>query len=275
MSLPTAQTGAELLQVGAFFLRDAQLFQITAWNPEAPLELEARALADSTLHGFSLTDLFAPTPLTRFGASVAALLEPAASVAAPPVEASGLPTALLSRATAIIQTVETVERHLIAIRQRWRLEGTSGSLRAATREVCTTLPQPISLSQYYTYRQLYRLHGGDHARIAASRRRSTYQKSQVDPNAQHFVDTIVSRFYRSTPPLRAQTVYHLLYQLWTHTWTDGILREVMILILDACVKGLAAGHDRLTLDTLRWAWQDIKRAKMVSFLDYLRTVEGG
>lgn len=58
-------------------------------------------------------------------------------------------------------------------------------------------------------------------------------------------------------------------------WTDGILREVMILILDACGKGLAAGHDRLTLDTLRCAWQDIKRAKVVSFLDHLRTLGGG
>jgi hypothetical protein len=57
-------------------------------------------------------------------------------------------------------------------------------------------------------------------------------------------------------------------------WTDGILREVMILILDACGKALAAGHDRLTLDTLRCAWQDIKRAKVVSFLDHLRTLEG-
>lgn len=57
-------------------------------------------------------------------------------------------------------------------------------------------------------------------------------------------------------------------------WTDGILREVMILILDACGKGLAAGHDRLTLDTLRCAWHDIKRAKVVSFLDHLRTLEG-
>jgi hypothetical protein len=166
MSLPTAQTGAELLQVGAFFLRDAQLFQITVWNPEAPLELEARALADSSLHGFSLIELFAPAPVTRFGASVAALLEPTASTATPPVEASGLPTALLTRAAVIIQTVEAVERALTATRHCWRLEGVSGSLAAATRDACAALPQPISLSQYYIYRQLYRLHGADRARIA-------------------------------------------------------------------------------------------------------------
>ncbi len=58
-------------------------------------------------------------------------------------------------------------------------------------------------------------------------------------------------------------------------WTDGILRELMILVLDACCKALAAGHDRLTLDTLRHAWQDIKRAKVVNFLEHLRAQEGG
>lgn len=58
-------------------------------------------------------------------------------------------------------------------------------------------------------------------------------------------------------------------------WTDGILREMMILVLDACGKALAAGHDRLTLDTLRCAWQDIKRAKVVNFLEYLQAQGGG
>lgn len=217
MSLPTAQTGTNLFEVGAFFLRGEQLFQITAWDPQAPLKLEARALADSALHHFSLTELFAPTPLTRFGASPAALLGPAAPVPVPPVDASGLPAALLSRAAVIIQTVETVERQRTATRQRWRLEATTGSLRAATQEFCAALPQPISLSQYYTYRRLYLLHGGDCARIAASLRRSSFQKSRLDPNTQHFVDTILRRFYRSSPPLRAQTVFHLLRQLWTHT----------------------------------------------------------
>ena len=58
-------------------------------------------------------------------------------------------------------------------------------------------------------------------------------------------------------------------------WTDGILREVMILVLDACCKALEAGAAGLTLETLRAAWQDIKRAKVVNFLDHLRAQAGG
>lgn len=58
-------------------------------------------------------------------------------------------------------------------------------------------------------------------------------------------------------------------------WTDGILREVMLLVRDACGKALAAGHDHVTLDTLRAAWHDIKRAKVVNFLDQLAAVKGG
>lgn len=58
-------------------------------------------------------------------------------------------------------------------------------------------------------------------------------------------------------------------------WTDGILREVMLLVRDACAKALTAGHDHLTLDTLRAAWQDIKRAKVVNFLDQVQALKGG
>jgi hypothetical protein len=58
-------------------------------------------------------------------------------------------------------------------------------------------------------------------------------------------------------------------------WTDGLLREVMLLVRDACGKALAAGHDHLTLDTLRAAWQDIKRAKVVNFLDQIQALKGG
>ncbi len=58
-------------------------------------------------------------------------------------------------------------------------------------------------------------------------------------------------------------------------WTDGIVREIMILVLDACCKALEAGAAGLTLEILRAAWQDIKRAKVVNFLDHLRAQQGG
>jgi hypothetical protein len=207
-------TAAPLLQVGHYFLRDEQLYQITVWNPHLPLEVAARRLVDDVLVHFALIDLFAPTPVTRFGATPADLLAPAPPPVA--VEASGLPEALLARAMRIIQTVETVQAHIRHLQQQWRATGTSGSRTAATREACQALPQPISLTQYYSYRRLYHCHGADRARLAAALHRSTYQKTRLAPNAQHFVDTLVRRFYRSSPPLRIETLYRLAHQLWQH-----------------------------------------------------------
>ena len=211
-------TAAQLLQVGHYFLRDNQLYQITAWNPHAPLELEARALASDASVRFALTDLFASAPLTRFGATAAELVAPSPALADnPPLEPSGLPQALLQRASTIIQTVEAVQAELEQTQQHWRITGTSGSLAAATRDACQALPQPISLSHYYRDRRLYDTHGADRARIAAALHRTTYQKTRIDPNAHHFIDTLIRRFYRSNPPLRKETLYQLAHQLWQHT----------------------------------------------------------
>jgi len=221
MTRESSPTAASLLQVGHYFLRDEQLYQITIWNPSLPLVVEARRLADNALVPFVLTDLFASTPLTRFGATPAELLAPAP--APPPVEPAGLPDALLTRATRIIQTVEAVQVHMRQLQAQWRATGTIGSLTVAAREACETLPQPISLCQYYRYRRLYQAHGADRARLAAALHRSTYQKTRLAPNAQHFVDTLVRRFYRSSPPLRLETLYRLACQLWQHNqhwWLD-------------------------------------------------------
>lgn len=58
-------------------------------------------------------------------------------------------------------------------------------------------------------------------------------------------------------------------------WTDGILREIMVLVLDACLKALAAQQSCLTVDILHLAWRDIKRAKVVNWLDHMRAQQGG
>ena len=58
-------------------------------------------------------------------------------------------------------------------------------------------------------------------------------------------------------------------------WTDGILREIMVLLMDASLKAISTGQPRLTLEILNQAWHDIKRAKVVNFLDVLRARNGG
>jgi hypothetical protein len=62
---------------------------------------------------------------------------------------------------------------------------------------------------------------------------------------------------------------------YVEQWTDGILREIMVLLLDACRKALDAQQPHLTVDLLHRAWRDIKRAKVVNFLDHLRAQNGG
>jgi hypothetical protein len=58
-------------------------------------------------------------------------------------------------------------------------------------------------------------------------------------------------------------------------WTDGILREMMVLVMDACLKAIATQQPCLTMDILNQAWRDVKRAKVVNFLDHLRAQTGG
>jgi len=58
-------------------------------------------------------------------------------------------------------------------------------------------------------------------------------------------------------------------------WTDGILREIMVLVMDACLKALDSKQPGLTVDILNRAWRDIKRTKVVNFLDHLRARNGG
>ncbi|NJN55825.1 MAG: transposase family protein [Anaerolineae bacterium] len=82
--------------------------------------------------------------------------------------------------------------------------------------MCQSLPVPIALSTYYNYRQLVKAHQSDRARIAMALHRSDYGKTPMDANTLHFMDTIIQRFYRSNPPLRKETVYHIAQQLWQH-----------------------------------------------------------
>lgn len=212
-------SAADLLQVGQWFQREDRLFEIVAWDPKEPLQVEVRAADDHSIHRFTLTELFAATPPTRFAATRAELatLPPPVTDALPEaVDATSLPTHLLSHANHIIQTVEAVQAHIEQIRRSHQLISESFSLTDATRQACQALPQPVSLSGYYKYRRLYQAHDGDRSLIAAALRRSTYGKTRIDPNAQHFVDTVIRRFYRSNPPMRAQTVYNVAQQLWHH-----------------------------------------------------------
>jgi hypothetical protein len=219
MKPTTPLTAADLFQIGYWFRREGRLYQIVAWDAKDPLQVQARAVDDDVIHHFTLAELFAPTPLTQFAPTRAELLampDADGSDAVKIMDAATLPTNLLERADRIIRLVEAVQRHVEGTRRSCQLVSELFSLTEATRQACEASPEPISLSRYYVYRSLYREHGGDRALIAAALRRSTYGKTRIDPNAQHFIDTVVRRFYRTNPPMRVRTVYNVAQQLWQH-----------------------------------------------------------
>lgn len=53
-------------------------------------------------------------------------------------------------------------------------------------------------------------------------------------------------------------------------WTGGILRDIMILIRDACRRAIERNDARLHQETLSTTWQDIQTKQVTNFLDIIR-----
>jgi transposase InsO family protein len=93
------------------------------------------------------------------------------------------------------------------------------------KQACSQLDEPVSLSAYYKYRQLYRRYAGDRSGIATALRRKTYNQSQMSPQQLHFIDTLILRFYagQRTARLRPKTLYKLAKSTLARTgnlWLD-------------------------------------------------------
>jgi hypothetical protein len=52
-------------------------------------------------------------------------------------------------------------------------------------------------------------------------------------------------------------------------WTGGILRDIMILILDASTRAIKQGHPNLSAELLATTWQDIQTQQVTDFLGVL------
>jgi len=53
-------------------------------------------------------------------------------------------------------------------------------------------------------------------------------------------------------------------------WTGGILRDIMILIRDACRRAIERNDAKLHQETLAATWQDIQTRQVTNFLDLIR-----
>jgi hypothetical protein len=156
-------TAVDLLQAGHWFQRGERQFEITAWDAQQPLRVEARSAETGEPASFTLPDLFDPAAPVRFAPTRAGLAHPPAGATAPGrvVDAASLPAHLLQRADRIIQTVEAVQAQIEHIQQRCQLISEPFSLTKATLQACQAIPTPVSFSHYYVHRRLYLAHAGD------------------------------------------------------------------------------------------------------------------
>lgn len=216
-------TAADVLQAGHWFLYASESFEIIAWNSEKPLDVDARSGIGGTERHFTILELFGAPSVTRF-APTRKELENGTEMLFPRVaDMSTLPEHLLKRADHIIQIVEVVQSEIESNKRQCQLFGKQFSLTEAIQLACQSLASPVSPPVYYVYRRLYQDNLGDRALITAALHRKTWGKTQIEPNALHFINTVIQRFYRSNPPLRIQTVYNIAQQLWQynrHWWLD-------------------------------------------------------
>ena len=157
-------TSAELLQVGHWFQRENRFFEIMDWDSKEPLVIKARVSDTDAIQRFTLAELFAPTPITRFAETYDELVAIEGSKDAMPsksVDAATLPANLVSRAEKIIETVKAVHTHMEELRRQHQLATKPFSLTDITCQACQALAMPVSLSAYYAYRKLYQLNNGD------------------------------------------------------------------------------------------------------------------
>jgi hypothetical protein len=220
----TSQTAADVLQTGHWFLYDSEPFEIMVWDSEKPLDVDARSANTGVLRHFTIMELFGAQVVTRFAPTYRELQSEARNL--PPsdgADTSTLPAQLLERADHIIEVVEAVQSQIDRIKRQYQIAAKSFSVADITEQACQSIAAPISRSTYYAYRRLWQSGYSDRALIASALRRKTFGKARIGPNEQHFIDTMIQRFYRSNPPLRAQTVYNIAQQIWQynrHWWVN-------------------------------------------------------
>jgi len=216
-------TAADVLQPGHWFSRAAEQFEIMVWDSRRPLDVEARSANNGTVCQFTLMELFGSQPVTRFAATRKELENETEKSVSSVADMTTLPKQLIQRADYIIQTVDAIQVQIDWIKRQYQAAAKTFSLAEITRQACQTIAAPISRSSYYAYRRLCQSCRGDRALIASALHRRTFGKARIGPNEQHFIDTVIQRFYRSNPPLRIQTVYNIAQQLWQynrHWWVD-------------------------------------------------------
>ncbi len=206
---------------------------------------------------------------------------------------NGLPLELVERADKMIDIVRFVEekaRELQGREKKQQGKCTEACAIAkckcretdALRTACTLLDEPIGLTTFYDYRKRCRKNQWDRVQLAASFRRSTYGKTRLNKAQLHFLDTLITDYYREDRPSSPMMVYKIarsaLKLHLQNRWVDP----------DKCKKGvpqdlLAELHlvldERLPMQAIRENMENEKLLRKITmpsrgfFYQYLRWFE--
>ena len=121
---------------------------------------------------------------------------------------SGIPSKLLEKADEIIKVVQQVEETAKRLRKRILNEGEKCTQSDALRKACV-LVGTVKLTAFYDYRKRCRKCQWDRVQVAASLRRKTYNKTRQSNTRLHFLDTIITRYYRADRPSTPTLVYNI------------------------------------------------------------------
>ena len=133
---------------------------------------------------------------------------------------NGLPSELVDRADKMIDIVRFVEEKARELQCRENNEQGKCSNACEIEEckcretdtlrlACTLLDEPIGLTTFYDYRGRCRKNQWDRIQLAAACRRSTYGKTRLNKTQLHFLDTMITDYYRADRPSSPMMVYKI------------------------------------------------------------------
>ena len=135
---------------------------------------------------------------------------------------NGLDEKLLLKADRVIAVVKQVDELLEKLQDAL---GEKYQPTEALRDACAFVkPKKVGITTYYDYLRRIRKFHGDRSQIAASFKRSTYNQTKLSKAKLHFLDTMISLYYREDRATKPAMVYRLaesaLEHYTQHYWID-------------------------------------------------------
>lgn len=139
------------------------------------------------------------------------------------VNAIDLPKSFLKRAKRVIDVIEQVEQLLERFKAEAVKRGEVFKITESLVAALKLLDEPVSVTTYYKYRNLYTYYSGNLSQIAASFRHSDFNQLSVSRSQLHLVDTLIGEYYAGPNRMRKSLLYQLARSVLKRTgnrWPD-------------------------------------------------------